>query len=104
MPSLALSKAPHADQIFRDKGRQRREGGAETIGKLQIASSKLQRNIKAPNFKEPVATLLRTWLLELLWCLELGNWSFRRDSAGYFTPASFFTSIRLSHSWSSFAS
>src|SRR5204862_732664 len=48
---------------------------ASTFSKLQIPSSKLQRNIKhqAPN--GAVSQLFD--LLELPWCLELGAWSFR---------------------------
>src|SRR5204863_5245561 len=48
--------------------------GCGTISKLQIPSSKLQRNIKHQTSKQHIARFVGVWLLELLWCLELGVW------------------------------
>src|SRR5437667_10018111 len=59
-------------------GREKRTGG-----KLQIPSSKLQRNSRpqAPIIylrakHRAVPRVLVVWILELLWCLDFGAWCF----------------------------
>jgi hypothetical protein len=46
--------------------------------KLQIPSSKFQRNSRLQISSEPGRAAIGIWNLKLLWNLELGTWSFSK--------------------------